>query len=295
MPAAVTTNAHAKANLLLRVLSQEESGYHSLETLFVLLEEHDDLAVERTERGITLDVEGVDTGPVEENLAYQAARSVLDATGNAFGVRIELTKRIPVQAGLGGGSSDGAATLHAVNALADNAVPRHELLQFAARLGSDVPFFCSGAPLALAWGRGERLFRIPPPAAAPVLLALPPFGISTQKAYAALDAGRSDEHRRGAVVLDGNALESWGGIGRLSGNDFEGPVFGKHPELRDLFERMARTGPLLVRLSGSGSAIIAIYRSESTRDGAAVEISEPGIRLIKTATRASPAPAPAQP
>ena len=295
MPAVVTISAHAKANLFLRVLSKEESGYHSLETLFVLLEAHDDLAVERTERGITLDVEGVDTGPVEENLAYQAARLVLDATGNAFGVRIELTKRIPVQAGLGGGSSDGAATLHAVNALADNAVPRHELLQFAARLGSDVPFFCSGAPLALAWGRGERLFRIPAPAVAPALLALPPFGISTQKAYAALDAGRRDEHRRGAVVLDGNALESWGGIGRLSGNDFEGPVFGKHPELRDLFERVARTGPLLVRLSGSGSAIIAIYRSESMRDDAAVEISEHGIRLIKTATRASPAPAPAQP
>src|SRR5437762_11684910 len=101
---------------------------------------------------------------------------VLDATGNRFGVAIKLTKRIPVRSGLGGGSSDGAAALHAVNALAGNAVPRHELLHLATRLGADVAFFASGAPAALAWGRGERPFRLPPPPAAPapVALALPP-------------------------------------------------------------------------------------------------------------------------
>jgi len=291
MPDRVTAAAHAKANLFLRVLARESSGYHSLETLFTLLELHDDVAVERTEAGIELDVEGADTGPAEENLAYRAAAMVLDATGRRFGVRIGLTKRIPVQAGLGGGSSDGAAALHAVNLLAETAVPQHEILQFAAKLGSDVPFFASGAPLALAWGRGERLFRLTPPPAAPTLLVVPRFGISTKQAYELLAQTRVHEERRGAVALEADAFGSWGAIGRLSGNDFEAPVFGKEPELRELFERLAETRPLLVRLCGSGSALIAVYRNETDRDGAELTMGQRDRALIGTHTRAVPTPA----
>lgn len=289
---AVTIRAHAKANLFLRVLSRETSGYHSLETLFTLLDLHDELRVERADEGIVLAVEGADTGPAEENLAYRAAQMVLRATGATFGVRLRLTKRIPVQSGLGGGSSDGAAALHAVNALANGAVPRHELLQFAAKLGSDVPFFLSGAALALAWGRGERLMRLRPPKPSPILIAVPPFGIATKKAYEVLAAARQQEARRGAVVLDDSLFDTWGGIGRLGGNDFEGPVFAQAPELRELFERLAESRPLLVRLTGSGSAVVAIYKNERERDGAALEVGEKKWRLIKTATRSQPAPAP---
>ncbi len=288
----VTIPAHAKANLFLRVLAREASGFHQLETLFTLLELHDELAVERSASGIELTVEGADTGPAEANLAYRAAAKVLEATGGRFGVRMHLVKRIPVQAGLGGGSSDGAAALHAVNRLAGDAVPRHEILQFAAQLGSDVAFFASGAPLALAWGRGERLFRLRPPQAAPALLVVPRFGISTKAAYELLDAGAAREQRRGPVVLESDAFASWGGIGRLGGNDFEGPVFGKEPELRDVFEQLAATRPLLVRLSGSGSAVVAIYKSESERDGAALQIGSRDREVIHTRTRDAPGPGP---
>lgn len=284
--------AHAKANLFLRVLARETSGYHSLETLFTLLELADQLTVERTAAGIELSVDGADTGPAEENLAYRAAKLVLAATGERFGVRIHLRKQIPVRAGLGGGSSDGAAALQAVNRLAGDVVPRHEILQFAARLGSDVPFFASGAPFALAWGRGERLYRLPPPAPAPALLALPPFGLGTAETYQRLDAARTQDLQRGAVALDADALASWGSIARLGGNDLENIVFGKEPPLKTLFERMAQTGPVLVRMSGSGSALIAVYRNEQQRDGAALELGERDHRLIKTATRAQAAPGP---
>ena len=144
--------AHAKLNLLLRILAREApTGYHQIETAFALLELADELIVTRTAGGeVALTVYGPDLGPPEQNLAVRAARAVLEATGHKFGVAIELTKRIPVQAGLGGGSSDAAAALHAANALAANAVPRHELLHFATRLGADVAFFASGAPAALA-------------------------------------------------------------------------------------------------------------------------------------------------
>ncbi|MBI4420461.1 MAG: 4-(cytidine 5'-diphospho)-2-C-methyl-D-erythritol kinase [Gemmatimonadetes bacterium] len=292
MTTAVKTAAHAKANLFLRILGRDDSGYHSLETLFTLLELADELTVEVTPRGVELVVDGADTGPPEDNLVTRAARLVLDATGNRFGVRITLLKQIPVRAGLGGGSSDGAATLHAVNALAGNAVPRHEIIQLATRLGSDVAFFASGAPLALAWGRGERLYRLQPLRAAPALLAVPPFGIGTPEAYLLLDAARQRDLTRGAVVLDATAFESWGGIGRLGGNDFESVVFGKEPGLRELYQRVAGTHPLLVRLSGSGSAIVALYRNQADRDGAALVVGDRDRRLIRTATRDSAAPGP---
>jgi 4-diphosphocytidyl-2-C-methyl-D-erythritol kinase len=131
------------------------------------------------------------------------------------------------------------------------------------------------------------MFRLTPPPAAPVLLVVPSFGIATGKAYELLSQGRDWSQGRGAVVLEHDALTTWGGIARLGGNDFEVPVFGKEPALRALFERLCATRPLLARLSGSGSALIAIYRNAGDRDAAAVELGERDWRVIKTTTRAS--------
>jgi 4-diphosphocytidyl-2-C-methyl-D-erythritol kinase len=290
---AVRIAAHAKVNLFLRILARETSGFHQIETAFALLELADELVVRRTETGVSLEVEGPDLGPADENLAVRAARAVLDATGNRFGVAIRLTKRIPVRAGLGGGSSDGGAALHAVNALAGNAVPRHELLHFAARLGADVTFFAGGAALALAWGRGERQFRLAaPPPSLPALVAVPPTRVSTPDAYAWWDEqNRSPSPApRGPVTLDADALSTWGSIGRLGGNDFETVVFGKHPELRALYERVAATGPVWVRLSGSGSAVAAVYKKERERDDAIERLGTKQQQLIRTTTRAEAAP-----
>ncbi len=292
MTAAVRVAAHAKINLFLRILAREGSGYHQIETAFALLDLADDLEVRRTATGVTLEVEGPDLGPSDENLAVRAARALLDATGNQFGVALRLTKRIPARAGLGGGSADAAAALHAVNALAGNAVPRHELLHLAARLGADVAFCASGAPLALAWGRGERLFRLPAPPAAPALVAVPAISVATPDAYRWWDDANPTPALRGPVALDAEAVATWGGIGRLGGNDFESPVFAKHPELRALYERLAATGPVWVRLCGSGSAVAAVYKKEGERNEAADRLGTKGQRLIATTTRVTAAPAP---
>src|SRR5437879_3709837 len=120
----VRITAHAKLNLLLRILAREaSSGYHQIETAFTLLELADELVVTRAGSGIALTVHGPDLGPPEANLAVRAARAVLEATADKFGVTIELTKRIPVRAGLAGGSSDAAAAMHAVHARGGNVVP----------------------------------------------------------------------------------------------------------------------------------------------------------------------------
>lgn len=301
MTDAVRVAAHAKVNLFLRILARDTSGWHQLETAFALLELADELEARRMppQDGVTLTVDGPDLGPASENLAVRAARLVLEATGGGgggggasrFGVALRLTKRIPVRAGLGGGSADGAAALHAVNALAGNAIPRHELLHYAAKLGADVAFCASGAPLAIAWGRGERLFRLPPPPPTPVLIAVPPVAIATPDAYRWWDTHHPEPPARGPVALDADAFATWGSIGRLGGNDFEVPVFGKYPELRTLYERVAGTGPIWVRLCGSGSAVAAAYKNERERD-AAVQRLGPTPALLRTATRATPAPAP---
>jgi 4-diphosphocytidyl-2-C-methyl-D-erythritol kinase len=264
-----TTSAPAKINLFLRVLAREETGYHGIETLFCLINLADSLTIERREgRGASVDVTGADVGPPEANLAVKAATAVLESVGHPFAVHLTLTKRIPVRAGLGGGSSDAAAALLATNRLAGDAIPRHELLQIAARIGSDVPFFLSGAPLALAWNRGERMLRLPALPAAPLLLLTPQVSVGTSEAYEWIDAARQSAGRRGAVALDLEALSGWGDIARMAGNDFESPVFGRHPEIRAAFEAMVRTRPLLCRMSGSGSTLFALYRSERDREDA---------------------------
>ncbi len=292
MTTAVRVAAHAKINLFLRILARESSSYHQIETAFALLELADALEVRRVYSGVALEVDGPDLGPVEENLAVRAVRAVLDATGNKFGVALRLTKRIPVRAGLGGGSADAAAALHAVNALAGKAVPRHELLHLAARLGADVAFCASGSPLALAWGRGERLFRLPAPPSLPALVAVPPISVATLDAYRWWDDANPTPTLRGPVALDVEAFATWGSIGRLGGNDFEGVVFAKHPGLRELYEGLAGTGPVWVRLCGSGSAVAAVYKKESERNDAAERLGEQHQQLIRTVTRADVAPAP---
>jgi 4-diphosphocytidyl-2-C-methyl-D-erythritol kinase len=290
---AVRVTAPAKLNLFLRVLAKNDDGYHAVETLLCLVTLADTLVAERRDgRGVTIQVVGADLGRVEQNLAVQGAISVLEATGNRFAIHLTLTKRIPVRAGLGGGSTDGAAALLAANRLAGDAVPRHELLQLASRLGSDVPFFLTGAPLALAWGRGERLLRLPPLPSAPALLLTPPIPVGTQEAYTWIDEGRHSRGSRGSVALDLDSLSRWGDIGRMAGNDFESPVFGHNGEIRSAFEALVTTRPLVSRMSGSGSTLYAVYRSVRDRDDAVMMLGRKHGTLTPVETLATPVPGP---
>ncbi len=293
MTTAVTLPALAKINLFLRVFSRDDEGYHGLETLLCLIGLGDILTAARREgNGVTIEVVGPDVGPDEENLAVRAATRVLQATGNHFAVHLRVEKRIAVRAGLGGGSSDAAAALHAVNSLAGNVVPRHELLQFAAQLGSDVPFFMTGAPLALAWNRGERMIRLPPLPPSPALLVIPDVPIATPEAFSWIDQSRTSGTRRGAVALDLAALSQWGDIGRMAGNDFESAVFGRHSQIRAAFEALAATKPLVCRMSGSGSTLFGIYRSARDREDALMMLGRKHGTLVPVETMATPAPGP---
>jgi hypothetical protein len=192
------------------------------------------------------------------------------------GVEIHLEKRIPVGGGLGGGSSDAAAALRGLQALFPAALTPEEVLRIAGSLGSDVPYFLCGSPLALAWGRGDRLLPLPPPPPAPVLLALPPVAVATAEAYRLLAAARREgsrlqEIRREASrpgpprLLSVETLSSWDGLSALAGNDFEEVILPAHPLLRRLREALRETSPLLSLLSGSGACLFAVYGGERGR------------------------------
>jgi 4-diphosphocytidyl-2-C-methyl-D-erythritol kinase len=284
MTDSITRECPAKVNLFLRVLSREADGYHGIETVFCRVALADTLQMTRTDRGVALAVEGADVGPVESNLAWRAADTVLSATGRKFGVTMRLTKRIPAGAGLGGGSSDAAAALLLTNQLANHAVPRAELLQMAYRLGADVPFFMLESQAALGWAHGQRLLRLPPLKPMPMLLLSPPIAIPTVEAYGWVDQARQHADPRGSIALDLDVLGSWSDIARLAGNDFESAVFGRHPQVRAAFESLVGTSPLLCRMSGSGSTLFAVYRTERDRDDAALQLGSKHGTTIKTTT-----------
>lgn len=256
--------AEAKVNLGLRVLDREPSGYHRLETLFARIDLADEIVVERTAAGCTLDVQGADVGPTERNLAYRAALAYLQASGWSTGLAITLTKRIPAGGGLGGGSADAGAVLRLLDAMAPAPMAPDRLAAIALQLGADVPFLTTTAPQALAWGRGERLVPIPTLPARALLLCLPSFGVETKAAFGWLAETRETGQPPAGVEggdrpVAAAEVASWAAVGAWSRNDLEGPVEARHPELTELRRALRAAGAHLARMSGSGSTVFGVF------------------------------------
>lgn len=232
---------------------------------------------------VQLDIDGPDLGPLGSNLAYRAARRFLETTGTTSPVRVKLVKRIPMGAGLGGGSSDAAAVLKGLAALTgfDDADALH---QMAAALGSDVPFFLAGSPLALGRGRGERLTELGPLPEAHLVLALPKVQVATAEAYADLAEARegqristaaSDSHDESSSSSDSAERSSvgepaaWADIEALAHNDFESVVVPRHEEIGASLEALRAAGASLALLSGSGAASFGLFSGQAEAEGAA--------------------------
>jgi 4-diphosphocytidyl-2-C-methyl-D-erythritol kinase len=286
--ARVRARAPAKINLWLRVFGRDSKGYHGIESLFQLIGLEDDLVLEPAAEGVTLTGAPEALGPVEDNLIVRAAARFLTAAQARGGVTIALTKRIPWNAGLGGASSDAAATLAAMNHLFGFPLSAGDLLELGYALGSDVPFFLAGSTLALGWGRGERLLALPPLPSRPLLVVAPPAPVRTADAYAWIDKDRGAmESGEYAAVLSADAFSSWASVRAHSHNDFESVVAGHLPEIGHWLDRLRETEAFLVRLAGSGGAIVALFESEPARD-AAWEVLGPGPAMLRAATLTAP-------
>jgi len=284
---AARVEAQAKINLSLRILAQEKSGYHQLETLFARIDLADTVEVALDTSRQKLVVEGAEVGPAEQNLAFRAAVAFLDATGWATGFRIRIVKRIPVGGGLGGGSADAGAVLRILNHLAPHPLSTAALLSVAVRLGADVPFLAAEAPMALAWGRGERMLTLPPLPPRALLLVVPPFGVNTGVAFGWVAARRAGEPVSAPAPLTTDDLARWDRVATLAANDFEAVVVGHHPAIGSCLSSLRTAGAMIARLSGSGSTVFGVFdgNAPSTLEGL-----PDGTRIIPSgfATRVAP-------
>jgi 4-diphosphocytidyl-2-C-methyl-D-erythritol kinase len=277
--------AQAKINLMLRVLAREASGYHSIETVFLRLDLGDGVGV-RITTGRSLDCAGrampaAGLGPTERNLAYRAAIAYSDATGWPAGFSIEIDKQIPVGGGLGGGSADAGAVLRILDALAPEPLGTR-LVELAAPLGADVSFMTIESPMALGWGRGERLLPLHVLDPRPVALLVPDFSVSTADAYAWLAADRGSYEPTGAVNAP-DSRATWEAISVVATNDFERVVAARHPIIAELVDELSSRDAMLAMMSGSGSAVFGIF--DEAPDAAGLTRST-GFTTIATMTSA---------
>ena len=296
MPHAVSIAAPAKINLFLRVLEQRTDGYHDLDTLFAAVDLSDRLHVARSAAGITLDVVGVGLGDPRENLVHRAASAFLGAVGQSGGVALRLEKRIPAGGGLGGGSSDAAATLRCLDALFGQPLGPSALTEIAKGLGSDIPFFLCSSPLALGCGRGDELTPLPPLPAKPVILVVPDEPVATGWAYGLLADARNraggrksgtaarlseDQPEPTPMTHVPDELSSWAHVATLAHNDFEGPVLEALPALERAWDAVVDTGPMLGLMSGSGSTVFGVYEDDACakRARASIEDAVPQARV----------------
>ncbi len=268
----LTAKACAKINLHLAVHARRPDGYHALTTVLQSIALHDTLTVEPHDGPLVLACDAPDLPTDGTNLVSRAAMLLAAETGRAepLGVRLTLRKRVPVQAGLGGGSADAVAALRLLAAVWRVPLDSDALARLGARLGSDVPFFAVGGT-ALGTGRGEEiapLADLPPYA---ILVLRPPFGVPTAAAYGWI-ADRASRPAPGADdAADRWPVRSADWPARLPAcaNDFEPVVAARHPEIGDAIRELSAAGAVRAFMSGSGSAVAGLFRTPGEAERAA--------------------------
>jgi 4-diphosphocytidyl-2-C-methyl-D-erythritol kinase len=283
----IAVRAHAKVNLDLRVLGVRPDGYHELRTVFQTIDLHDTLScstrpgpftLRSRTRGVPLD---------DTNLAWKAAAALwraLGRQGDVCDTVIAIEKKIPVEAGLGGGSADAAAALVGLARLWGGA-PLTLLRDLAMSIGADVPFFLSGGT-ALGLGRGEEIYPLVDLPTHFVAIVRPPFGVSTAEAYGWYDedraAGLRDRHELQLLPVP------WPSRAAQMVNDLEPPVVRRHPEITTLKARLKEAGAVAAAMSGSGSAVFGLFRTRAAAERALAPLCRKGTRgdVTRTLSRA---------
>ncbi|GGG87439.1 4-(cytidine 5'-diphospho)-2-C-methyl-D-erythritol kinase [Paenibacillus radicis (ex Gao et al. 2016)] len=255
--------APAKINLLLDVLRKREDGFHEVEMIMTMVDLADRLEMEELPRDTIIISSQAGYIPLDEkNLAFQAAKLIKDRYDVRKGVYIHLDKKIPVAAGLAGGSSDAAAALRGLNRLWGLQIPEDELCKLGAELGSDVPFCVTGGT-ALATGRGEKLEPIATPPQCWVVLAKPPINVSTADVYGKFRANELKTHPSAADMVSAIERGSFNDVCDGLGNVLENVTLGLHPEVLQLKESMQRLGADGVLMSGSGPTVFGLVSKEA--------------------------------
>jgi 4-diphosphocytidyl-2-C-methyl-D-erythritol kinase len=274
---AVVAWAPAKVNLHLEVLARRPDGYHDIATLMVAVSLFDTLEFTNAAMGeISVCSDHPDLTTGQENLVVRAAQALQRYTGSRRGARIRLIKRIPLAGGLGGGSSDAAATLRGLNELWQSGLPTQELAGLASEVGSDVAFFLY-TPAAWCTGRGERVESLSLGVVLWFVLACPPFGISTAEVYKEVQIPAKP--LTGSEILHAVQTGTVGEIGSNLHNRLQAAALKSCPMLAEVSERLTQCDPVGHLLSGSGSTWFALCRDYGEACKVARGLSGPEERM----------------
>jgi 4-diphosphocytidyl-2-C-methyl-D-erythritol kinase len=279
--------APAKINWTLEVLGRRPDGFHNVKTVLQTIDLCDSLEME-TAAELTLDAPGEGLPPPEENLTMRAARLLRERAGYSGGARMRLTKTIPVAAGLGGGSSDAAAALRGLDRLWGLTLPLEQLIEPAAAVGSDVPFFLRGGT-ALAEARGERITPLPDAPRTAILVIVPPLSIpeKTRRMYSLLDPKHygdgaasdrlADALRQGRPLEESDMYDVFGSL-----------AFRAFPELQTFRQALIQAGAGAVHLAGSGPALFVLPKDEEQGERLARAAADAGAKAFAATTITSP-------
>jgi 4-diphosphocytidyl-2-C-methyl-D-erythritol kinase len=283
----IECRSYAKINWALEVLGLRPDGYHELRTIFQTINLYDPISFETTDGVIELKCGDPLVPEDESNLIYRAAVLFRQQKAISSGVRVKITKRIPVAAGLGGGSSNAAVALMALQRLWQVWLSPRERLELGAAVGADVPFFFYGGT-AVGVGRGSEVYPLPDWSAPHLLLVTPPIRISTGEVYRAM----RERLQLTSQTVRANIPGCCAAVYRASeppvdpaktvagdepaGNDLESVVVNRHPEIRQIVERLDQLGAIEARMSGSGATVFARFESrEALERAAAILVGEP--------------------
>ena len=282
-PVAITVRAHAKINLDLRVLGRRPDGFHELRTVFQAISLHDTLECIPREGPFAIECSAAAVPLDSTNLIWRAADVLwraLRRSGPARDMLVRLEKRIPTQAGLGGGSADAAAALLGLAHSWRVPMRPAQLTDIAAGLGADVPFFLTGGT-ALGLGRGDEIYPLADLPRHWVVLLLPGFGVSTGEAFGWYHAER--ELGRGSIVREPQHVPGpWPSRAAQMINDLEAPIARHHPEIDHMKAALRRSGALAAAMSGSGSAVFGLFQKRREADAAVARLTGSGWRVLLT-------------
>ncbi len=266
----IRVKSYAKINFVLDVLYKREDGFHELRTIYQTISLHDKLTISKTDGAIEIVCNDARVPCDETNLVYQAAAKLRQAGGVKFGAHIEIDKRIPVAAGMGGGSSNAAVTLMGLEKLWQLRIDEREMFDLAASLGSDVPLFLIGGTL-LGVGRGEEVYPIEEVECANLLLVNPRVAVSTAAAYSSLRRLTREASPR-KIPFAFFAVKGIRELPLVARNDFEEVVLVTHPEIAAVKEKLHRFGAKHALMSGSGSTVFAVFDNLETSEQAQQEM-----------------------
>lgn len=291
-PSEITVFAPAKINLILRILDRRSDGFHNLWSIMqtVALDDEVQIRLRMDRQDIRLRCDAVQLATDQTNLVYRAAAEMLRRARQSIGLDIELRKRIPIGAGLGGGSSDAAATIIGLNHLLQLRWTPAQMADAGQSLGSDVPFFLF-APSAYVAGRGEAVRPVVIEGARWVVLVNPGFGVNTKWAYQELAATRTAVRPLSLVqqALDRQSRVNWAQLLDVAENDFEMPVFAAHGKLQEIKRSLQAYGAEIALLSGSGATVFGIFADEvRARVAQAQFVNESALKVFVVPTCAGP-------